>query len=710
MKDSSNATPRLRKEPPKGERRQASPYAQRQIDAAGDPRASRGPPYDNSPQCPSCNGTGVLIPRAQDIWRARGDKEKRSPATAQGDRPRSKDRALRTGPESDSGEGLQVGGSHAARQHHAQTVDATGKLQAGSSHTARQHYAHNADPTGQLQAGDSYAARVHHAQTADAIGKLQAGGNSPARQHHAQNSDATGQLQAGDSYAAREHHAQHADATGKMQDDLDSGAQGPHNARGSSTDEVGGNLEAAPREFGSASQYDSTQHRQIDEQPKQARSLSAQGPLAAQNLAAIVRLESEAATNEVTPQCEGNQTQDVRIGVELQNEDNPDGQRSPKSRKRVDKAASESQGAYKDDIPPHEKPLPSVFSAERSHQEENAKAQQLRQSLRETRLRLKEALDHVDILRRDYNNAAHTLHTLQAQRNYSIDDDTLGTQWDTLRYHIKNWAATYFIGDPTTKPWRFLKSARQTLTGLVEHPVEWLRSSDKRQYLAQAFVWTELRDNLFAISGPEKGLYWAGSAHAELRTLRTILSPYTIPMTEASIKEAHVDVDNAEEVRKFQEYHRWRALTTALVRPSLTDRELHARVQPLLKSIVDALSPYAVAGKAGLEKELCTILKMAVTLDAELQTQRALFVIVSEPCDETQRPFGFVPQARLTTTYHGDEPARGPVELMVTPALVKYGNAAGEHYEHEIVIARCQAFVKQSEPNGGKTGRPGRPS
>lgn len=234
---------------------------------------------------------------------------------------------------------------------------------------------------------------------------------------------------------------------------------------------------------------------------------------------------------------------DVRTDEMTQDESGPTMQRVFKAQPPLDRAQLESRETFGNDKPRDDNPTLPVLVIKTLGKDRSTSAQlsRAREAHLVTKGRLKEALDQNDLLRRDFQKAAQDLNSLQAERNYSIDDRTFAVLWGELRYQIKNWATTYYGGELKSKFRRMLRSTPSTLTGLVNEPVRWLSSPQDRPYLVQAFVWTELRNNIFAMSGPEKGVYWAGSARTELQTLRDLLHPRMHPKLEPPVPTAPTD-------------------------------------------------------------------------------------------------------------------------------------------------------------------------
>ncbi|KAK5107133.1 hypothetical protein LTR62_001691 [Meristemomyces frigidus] len=280
-----------------------------------------------------------------------------------------------------------------------------------------------------------------------------------------------------------------------------------------------------------------------------------------------------------------------------------------------------------------------------------------------------DAIADLEQVQAEYRKAASDLNRLQAERSYKVDDDTLIKAWRSLRYEIKNWAVNHFDIAPSGAVWKLaLKGDRQTLTLLVKDYQIFLKSPTLRPALIQAYVWNELRDNVFRNIAPKRGLYWAADHDKELRLLRNLLNP--------GLQTAHGS-------RKFKEYHRWRAMTTSLMHEQVTTVAVQSRCEDLGKRIVSAVSPFASTTGPRLKQELIDIVVKAVELDVQLQSQRSIF-IVGRMADQNERHFGFpLPQSREAESFPSDQPADQAqvLEAVVAPALFKLGDAAGESYD-----------------------------
>lgn len=141
----------------------------------------------------------------------------------------------------------------------------------------------------------------------------------------------------------------------------------------------------------------------------------------------------------------------------------------------------------------------------------------------QTKARLEATLAEKDEINQEWKRATHDLNRLQAERNYKIDDDYFIAAWKELTYEVKNWAFQHFEGKIQSPIMRFGPS--RELQKLAQDVRYWLRSPRLRPLIAQAWVWNVLQHRVFACTGENIGLVWAGIESWKLRHLRSVLKP-----------------------------------------------------------------------------------------------------------------------------------------------------------------------------------------
>ena len=159
----------------------------------------------------------------------------------------------------------------------------------------------------------------------------------------------------------------------------------------------------------------------------------------------------------------------------------------------------------------------------------------------------------------------------------------------------------------------------------------------------------------------------------------------------------------------------WRAWTAELLSKTVDDRTLSPSsaltVHNAVKEVMNLIGPLAKPSNLqGLEDSLSEIFLDAVRLSACLRRQRAIWTMHFS-CREVQeflRPlmFEIAMQDELDRDYIRHAEARGeqPVGFALKPALLKRGNAEGEHLEkvHVAVRGRVKIYKSRRRHKGSK--------
>jgi hypothetical protein len=229
-----------------------------------------------------------------------------------------------------------------------------------------------------------------------------------------------------------------------------------------------------------------------------------------------------------------------------------------------------------------------------------------------------------------------------------------------------------------------------------------MKSNDHRHFLIQAFLWQRLIAEVFDDSWA--GLYWADYTHGGLRLIQNHLNP---------CKSASSNHSKDTLETRLKEYHTWRAKTTQLLlaqrRPP--DHTMHGRINELVNKLSSDLQPFA--NSKSLEDKFNSLLKDIVTdavdLDSKMKTQKAIFT--PKLYSKEGWGFGFPFDSSsmdeiLVSTESADESKDTqnplPVELVVSPALLKEGNSMAEEYQTHHVLVNAQVICTQLVLTMGK--------
>lgn len=144
----------------------------------------------------------------------------------------------------------------------------------------------------------------------------------------------------------------------------------------------------------------------------------------------------------------------------------------------------------------------------------------------------------------------------------------------------------------------------------------------------------------------------------------------------------------------------WRALTSQLLVERINgdlDRDRDVQVYPSLLKELDAytfkyLEPLRCSNdKIGCRNSLKAIFVAAIKLDAKMNQQKARLILKNRWIEEGDRLWGFLfdPTIMSDTDQNVSPSHRATVQLMITPALVRYGTMNGEDYKTPVVLAKA---------------------
>ena len=334
----------------------------------------------------------------------------------------------------------------------------------------------------------------------------------------------------------------------------------------------------------------------------------------------------------------------------------------------------------------------------------------------ELQTELQLAKETIETLKKDRENnladlyrAVDDLHNLQSERDCRIADEVFISSWGKLRYDIKNWAATYFVGKSriNRRDWRG-RSSKPDFSRLSRDYKDYMRSENYRYILIQAFMWQQLIENVFNDSN--NGLYWADKTHNGLRSIQNRLNPQ---MTETSNAIDHSIKDalkaRTRDDNDLKEYHTWRAKTTQLLLAQ--ERSSHCmddRINNLVQKLSLYLQPYAKSLDDKIDAPLKDIVMAAVDLDSKMKMQKAVFTPKLYFNREKSLSFEFSFDCSSmelidetlgcsTESVGKDDDAQEPlpVELVVSPALLKTGNSMAEEYQTHHILVKAQVLCQR---------------
>jgi hypothetical protein len=101
------------------------------------------------------------------------------------------------------------------------------------------------------------------------------------------------------------------------------------------------------------------------------------------------------------------------------------------------------------------------------------------------------------------------------------------------------------------------------------------------------------------------------------------------------------------------------------------------------------LKSYKTTDDRSAKRGLEDIVKLAVLLDLDFKKQKSVFKLSQwlNISSDAQHGYKFDP---LDMEEHRGRPPEKSVELVIEPALIKYGNSDGENYHEKTVLVKAQ--------------------
>ncbi|CAJ2504005.1 Uu.00g113990.m01.CDS01 [Anthostomella pinea] len=281
----------------------------------------------------------------------------------------------------------------------------------------------------------------------------------------------------------------------------------------------------------------------------------------------------------------------------------------------------------------------------------------------------KEALADEKALREELNTsyqaAVDQLMVLRSNKglgNFVVEDGDMVIQWKNLQFDIRDIAVQHIARPVPDEPLSL--DAVQPFKPLSMLYKSFLQSKAYRRHIVQALIWDHLCRDILLV--PTK-----------------IWGPEISDLAE-SLSRTVAGESNTEQ--SATDYHSWRAQTGQIIHNTAgTDEKT---LESAVRNIGRALRPLVGDGH---RQELKDSLKEVVTKAAELASifskSRSHYI-----CRDIMENFAAVAydDDLMQDVRQANRPA--PVRLMLSPALVKYGNSKGKNYDKSIVLAKAVVF------------------
>ncbi|KAF2733506.1 hypothetical protein EJ04DRAFT_468272 [Polyplosphaeria fusca] len=292
--------------------------------------------------------------------------------------------------------------------------------------------------------------------------------------------------------------------------------------------------------------------------------------------------------------------------------------------------------------------------------------------------------------------------SVRASAVYKSEEKTLIEELQALRYEIRVWTEEYFSGPLLTRSKRpHVHSAKEMFGSLTDNYQAYLKNSQERPLLIQAYIWRKIQQRIFSNLLKGCGYVWAGSlGDRKLRPLNDTL------------RKA---VKNEEEA---EQYHRWRSLTVNMLvpqvdgkwRPTFDALPVLKRIKRFSSRMRRKLRPWATQSLREGKEQLHTIISAAVALDLKMKRQPADYRFVTFTGGNDGQLYGYTFYDSEMEDIDEEVGKARDVQLLTAPALERCGNANGYIFDQTFILVKadvsCRRIDRKRVPKrpGTRTG------
>ncbi|KAK4199000.1 hypothetical protein QBC40DRAFT_88014 [Triangularia verruculosa] len=313
----------------------------------------------------------------------------------------------------------------------------------------------------------------------------------------------------------------------------------------------------------------------------------------------------------------------------------------------------------------------------------------LRQQLAEMKQELKTAQDLIksleteikqydDVcLQRDVENheLRSALVALRGSANYHLDDGAVQSRLKAIKFMIEQIIGIRYATGAEPFVRERHSFTKKPFALLVKDLDRYLLDPLKRAFLLEAFVWNTLIATVFS----RNGMLWGGTMVSHVQQLSRDFENDTIELTD---------------------FHKWYAQTASILY-SMYGLDTR-RIEKIADGLRTALRPWQsttfTEGQCDMFEDL---VQLAAELDADFSRSRADYMIFMLETDEGERRLGKfkygVPfDADYMELQGGNSDSSGPVELVISPTVVKVGGSDGDNYDYSTVLMRAKVMCASS--------------
>ncbi|KAI0973391.1 hypothetical protein F4678DRAFT_459524 [Xylaria arbuscula] len=282
--------------------------------------------------------------------------------------------------------------------------------------------------------------------------------------------------------------------------------------------------------------------------------------------------------------------------------------------------------------------------------------------LRGTKEALDEKTDECREIRERWQAAIGELSDLKSSNcAFIVDDSEMTGNWKTLQYTIKNFARLYFR--QTIQPQQLSEHQVELLLSISPRYQEFLANEAQVHLLFQSLVWKWIFVNFLK----DPTMVWGVDVSKVTKKVFGYIKPRG-PM---------------------ENYHAWRAQTAQMIqgRNGTNDELKDCCEKELHRFIVQFLPENMLHSERNAEiidRKVKGIIGKAIDLAVIFNQSR---------CDYRVRGVhhGHI-FSSSTMEYYDEKCNAAKVDLMVSPALLKYGNSRGKGYDQHIVLAKSSVY------------------
>ncbi|KAI3558106.1 hypothetical protein CABS01_02665 [Colletotrichum abscissum] len=264
-----------------------------------------------------------------------------------------------------------------------------------------------------------------------------------------------------------------------------------------------------------------------------------------------------------------------------------------------------------------------------------------------------------------------------------VSDDAIKSCWKRMAYNIQNIAALYLTACPRAKDiFRHGHSEKSCAVCHMECAhFMLLNNEDLRDSVVEGYIWRAVIRHFFGSDGPENyGKSWAGRPGKLFTALFHDLLAHPAANADPS------------------EIHRWKAASGRMIDRMIGVDEvemqevIYAEHQGLVRFIPRDRSGHK-AQKSQLYKDLEKIFKDAVELHRVFMRSRAHFYVDwTETLSTTGDVTHYHPDLHEAEVYEKDLDDSSIVKFVISPSLMKIGNADGDSYDKRSRLIKASVI------------------